>query len=58
MTIERAIEILTPGGVAKNPAEYEATHKMAVLALGLIKCNTALRTAVDAEMEAWERGEV
>lgn len=49
MTIEKAIGILTPGGVAKNPAEYEAAHKMAVLALGLIKCNTTLRTAVEVE---------
>lgn len=23
-----------------------------------IECNTALRTAVEEEMEAWERGEV
>ena len=58
MTIEKAIEILTPGGIAKNPAEYETAHKMAVFALELVKCNTALRTTVEAEMEARKRGEV
>ena len=58
MTIEKAIELLTPGAIAKNPTEYETAHKMAVLALKLVKCNTALRTTVEEEMEALERGEV
>lgn len=49
MTIDRAIEILTPGNVAKNPAEYEKAHKMAVAALRIVKCNTTLRLAVEAE---------
>lgn len=58
MTIEKAIGILTPGAIAKNPAEYEAAHKMAVFALELVRCSTVLRDTVEEEMEAWERGEV
>lgn len=59
MTIDRAIEILTPDRRPDyTPAEYEAAHKMAVLALELVKCSTALQTIVKAEMEARERGEV
>lgn len=58
MTIEKAIEILTPGAIAKNPAEYEAAHKMAVLALKMVNANQPRREMLYAEMEAWERGEV
>lgn len=58
MTIEKAIEILTPGGIAKTPAEYETAHKMAVLALKIVNANQPRRAKLYVEMEAWERGEV
>lgn len=58
MTIEKAIEILTSGGVAKNPAEYEMAHKMAVLALKIVNANQPRRAMLYAEMEVWKRGEV
>ena len=33
MTVDRAIEILTPGNICRNPSDYKEAHRMAIDAL-------------------------